>query len=426
MWKFIHYFLAGLAAFIILAGVGLFIVTRDEAPPYVADLTPRALAVPPEENAHLILKKLAAEFVTLPKDETYNAALERLHDDGTWMLTDAILVTRHADSIWGRFDAAEGLAQSELQPPSSTVKSYRYVSDLNKLWDVELIRIKLTTQTVGPDEALSLALLAQKRALHISDAGGTLIDTMVGIGLYAAAHESLVAIVTKNPRISSDSLRRCIDLLEKNRMSATAFADSLKTGYSHLPSEIEDMRKTHATESDFFGEDLPWGSQWLYKRNQTTRLLAQHTHRLIEAIDRPYWEIKSASQGTESPFLFAKVPTPDNAYGKYFVNLISPAYGSVLKSRLKVQTRVSVTQAWIALTLFERKNGHLPNSLVLLVPDYLPEIPRDYFTGEALRYSSMARTVWSAGENNLIIESADQKIPERAIALKLPRPTETH
>lgn len=424
MTKILRYSALTLGGFIVLAAVGLFIVTRDEAPPDIVDLTPRPLTVPPEENAFLILQKLAAEFSALPKDEAYIATLTRLDSENGWSITDATQVVHHADSIWPRFDAAAGLAQNDDALPTTSGKRYAYISGLNQLWDLALIRIKLTAQTAGPDQALTLALNTQRKARFISDAGGTMVETLVGLGMYAMAHQTLQEILTQGTP-SSAVLLPCIGELEKNRMSASAFADSFKTAYSHMPAEIEDMRRKHGSDSDSFDLDLPRGAQWLYKPNQTARILAEHTRKLINAIDQPYWVIKGASQINVSPFLFAKVPTPNNAYGKAFIEIIPAVYTSVLKSRMKVQTSVSVTQAWLAVTLFERANGRLPDSLDQLAPEYFPAVPRDYFTGKAIRYSAVALAVWSAGENDLILASADQEIPPRAIAMKLKPPAST-
>jgi hypothetical protein len=401
-----------------LSAIGLFVITRDEAAPEVGDLTPRPLTLPAEENGYFILQKLATEFAALPKDEDYDAALSRLRGENGWSISDAAVVVSHANSIWPQFDAATGQAQSNASLPSEQGKSRSYVSALNKLWEIAQIRIKLAAHTSGPDEALALALLAHRRALHIADAGGDYIDMVVGIGLHTSAHEELVKLLT-NDTPSSQAMRHCIDVLEETRMSAASCADSLKTGYAHMPAEIEAMRQAHGTDADFFGEDLPWGAQWLYKPNQTKRMAADLTRRLIAAIDQPYWVIKQASAPMVSPVLFAKVPTPDNAYGKYFMETIPGTLGSLLRIRLKAQTRVSVTQAWIAAILFERVHGNLPESLDQLVPEYFPTVPRDYFTGESIRYSPVVRAVWSAGENDLVLTSSDQEIPSRAIAMKL-------
>lgn len=419
MAKFLRYSTLILGGFIALAATGLFIVTRDEALPDNADLAPRPLAVPPEENAFFLLQKLAAEFTALPKDETYIAALARLSNEMTWSDDDAIRVIHSGKFDWSRFDAITGVSQSDAALSDETRKA-SYIADLNRLWEAALIRVNLAARTNDPDAALGLALNTQSKALILTDAGGTMVDTVIGLGVYMTAHETLVAVLTSTAP-SSESLRKAIVRLEKDRMSAAAFADSFKTAYRHMPAEIEKMRRQHGSDGWL---DLPPGAQWLYKPNQISHILAGHIRGFIRAIDQPHVKIESFFPKSESPFLFARVPTPDNAFGKSYAEEIR-TYASVLKSRLKIQTRVSVTQAWIAVILFERANGRLPDSLDQLVPEYLPAVPRDYFTGEAVRYSPTARSVWSAGENDLVLASSDQEIPTRAIVMTLKPPAPT-
>ncbi len=418
MAKPLRYSVLTVCTLIVLSALGLFIVTRDEAAPDVTDLTPPPLTVQPEENANLILQKLIIEFAALPKDEAYDAALARLNSENGWSITDATLVVHYADSIWPRFDAISGLAQNETALPTFSGKRRTYLSGIGNFWYPALIRIKLMAETVGPDPALNLALSTQKKALYISDAGGTMVETILGIGMYSIAHETLQENLLETTP-SNESLMACLGELEKSRMSASGLADSFKATYGHMQAEIEEMRQTHGKDSDSYGVDLPYGAQWLYKPNQTARILAEQIRKLIEAIDQPHWVIQNVAQTNLSPFLFAKVPTPDNAYGKAFIEVIPNTYASVLKSRMKVQTNVSVTQAWVAVTLFERSNGRLPDSLNQLVPEYLPAVPRDYVTGEAIRYSAAARAVWSAGEHDLVLVSSGQEIPPRAIVMKL-------
>ena len=45
----------------------------------------------------------------------------------------------------------------------------------------------------------------------------------------------------------------------------------------------------------------------------------------------------------------------------------------------------------------------LPASLAQLVPDYLPEVPLDYFDRAPIRYSRTNRAVWGIGPDNFSV-----------------------
>ena len=51
-----------------------------------------------------------------------------------------------------------------------------------------------------------------------------------------------------------------------------------------------------------------------------------------------------------------------------------------------VRSKAVFVRTAVAIERYRRANGALPPSLNVLVPDWLPEIPRDIFTGEVLQY----------------------------------------
>jgi len=78
--------------------------------------------------------------------------------------------------------------------------------------------------------------------------------------------------------------------------------------------------------------------------------------------------------------------------------------------RCKIQRELTVTA--IALKRYQLRHGKLPGSLSLLVPEFLPDLPRDYMNGKPLRYRLLrpsqgdsalnkngSFTLYSVGEN---------------------------
>lgn len=300
-----------LAGFIALSVVTLFIVTRDEAPPDIADLAPRPLAVHPEENALILLRKLAAEFDALTQDAAYITTLATLDDETAWTTNDALHFIRETDFAWARFDALPRASQSDAAFSAEINRPF-HGAGLNKLWMAALARLKLTARTKGADEAISLALNARSKALIVTDAGGTMIDMIIGMGLYSTAHDALVALLTSTTP-SSISLRQAIVRLEEDRPSIAGCAESFKTTFHRMPTEIENMRRRHDSDGWM---DLPSGAQWLYKPNQTSRVSAEHIRGFIQAIDQPHSKIGAFIPKTKSPFLSLECPRPTTPSGK--------------------------------------------------------------------------------------------------------------
>ncbi len=52
-----------------------------------------------------------------------------------------------------------------------------------------------------------------------------------------------------------------------------------------------------------------------------------------------------------------------------------------------------------AIKAYQAETGKIPISLDELVPKYIPEIPRDPFDGQPIRFSSEKKIIWSVGED---------------------------
>ena len=77
--------------------------------------------------------------------------------------------------------------------------------------------------------------------------------------------------------------------------------------------------------------------------------------------------------------------------------------GGWLRGMGQHNVRLRETRIRAAIALYERKNGQPPEQLEELVPDILPSVPIDPFSGQPMRYerTETGWKVWSVGENNL-------------------------
>jgi hypothetical protein len=69
----------------------------------------------------------------------------------------------------------------------------------------------------------------------------------------------------------------------------------------------------------------------------------------------------------------------------------------------KAQAWVGTARVGLALETYRAKTGSYPDSLAVLVPGILPELPEDPFTGTPLlcRLSDAEVLVYSVGENGI-------------------------
>jgi hypothetical protein len=87
--------------------------------------------------------------------------------------------------------------------------------------------------------------------------------------------------------------------------------------------------------------------------------------------------------------------------GGVITDLIWPALARTLQLDIRHQAHARVTQAGLAIERYRLAEGHLPQSLDNLVPDFLQTVPEDPFNGENLRYRNLKNgfVVYSVGED---------------------------
>jgi hypothetical protein len=88
-----------------------------------------------------------------------------------------------------------------------------------------------------------------------------------------------------------------------------------------------------------------------------------------------------------------------NAFGKVLVEIFRPDSQMDIKIVCHARCDQAGARILIALRRYERRNGHLPEKLEDLVPEFIEEVPRDPFDDQPLRYSRERRILWAVGEN---------------------------
>ncbi len=88
---------------------------------------------------------------------------------------------------------------------------------------------------------------------------------------------------------------------------------------------------------------------------------------------------------------------------KYYIisHLLVPSFDSIYASISKVQAHVRVAQVGLALERFRLAKGDYPATLAELIPEFLPTVPSDLFTGQPLiyRHEPGGAEVHSVGPN---------------------------
>jgi hypothetical protein len=129
---------------------------------------------------------------------------------------------------------------------------------------------------------------------------------------------------------------------------------------------------------------LPAANMVVASRREMTDTFERVTCRALEKIETPLWEDR------DSPSLDDEVRALENEpLGKFrylFVRLLVPAYDSLRNTIAASNGEREGVLIGLALELYHREHGKWPASLAELSPRWLPTVPLDRITGEALHY----------------------------------------
>lgn len=98
-----------------------------------------------------------------------------------------------------------------------------------------------------------------------------------------------------------------------------------------------------------------------------------------------------------------------NPYGEVLLTIPYPAIYRVVEISTRRDVSSRAMQLSLALQAYFVEHQHLPESLVELVPDYLPSIPADPYDGQPMRYSKERAIVYSVGDD--FIDSSGSDLP---------------
>jgi hypothetical protein len=157
----------------------------------------------------------------------------------------------------------------------------------------------------------------------------------------------------------------------------------------------------------------------IYKPNKTRRIYAEILREAVHAAGSDLAGLNESKRRTEKLSKQMQTRGPENMVGRMILNIVVPTSGGIVEAHTKQASRVSVTQALLAVRIYEKKHGRLPATLADLMPAILPAVPRDYYDNTDVKYSREAGFIWSGGRNHLVITTPDQALDHHDVALRI-------
>lgn len=174
-------------------------------------------------------------------------------------------------------------------------------------------------------------------------------------------------------------------------------------GNGHITAEgVRDLLQLMGTNSTSFEEFgpapiAPIAAALVADRADMTAMYNELMTEAERDLTLPMWEYETRSDARTKIERIAADPIQRVRYLP--IVLLMPALEKASQVAEQSRQRRDALLTGIALELFRRHNGAYPGALDALVPDYLPAVPPDRFTGKPLNYALIDAqpTLWSVG-----------------------------
>lgn len=140
---------------------------------------------------------------------------------------------------------------------------------------------------------------------------------------------------------------------------------------------------------------------------QPNKMMAIHATQMRHIIGIATADAATAA-ATPFPMDFKSMNTPfrgfnpfayENMGGELLLGMILPHLSGSLTNLRNLELHRALLTARIGVELFRRRTGRWPATLDDLVPDFLPQVPRDPWSGRTLKWDPKRRILWSVGED---------------------------
>jgi hypothetical protein len=398
---------------LVLVGLAAFMVFYDCPPPDDSDMLPRRNPVPDQSNplAQLLDSFSPKQYSEFQKEVSLDKKFKRLEFSG---IEKKRLFLQEHEEMLKAFDL---LRSSELErmrwPDTNNQQSMgdlykgrnaRDTVSVSALIHAEELRIQVLFASGGDKEAFRrcMDLLLLGSALDASQPSG--MQFFCGSLCRSSALRCLAWMLPQSTR-SSEELSEFKNQLTQKEVSRADVGFAISAEYQALKNSIISFKHTNAS-FDISGrpDELNNLLRLFIKPQMSNNLLLDLNRPIRLGIKKSWGSAVQALKITEQKNLEYKMAWPrswlsPNATGEYIIHALLGNAGGLLyiaAESLNSQRQGSII---LALRQFELMNGHLPELLDELVPEYLQDVPLDPYDDKPMRWNKESSKVYSVGRN---------------------------
>lgn len=403
IWGFVAAFLAALTPY------AVFICT-DAPPPEDGDLMPEERFVPPEENAYPEIVAIDAGAMADPWDfdspwfeglepnPAIDAEVYRfvLSEGDAWRGSAA---ARAAHALLGENVESFERLRAALRRPHYD-RGFDIDFDTSGYGDEIIQRRYLANWLMF---RFQVALLDGRSEDAVEEIELTLRLGTLTLNGSRSMVSTLVAVAILGVGLSCSD-----DLLEHHELDARALA--------RLSGVLDDAQVEQDAINRTIRSEYQWakdivreaGEEFWFKPNRTLDVIAGHHRVWLEERRKPLLEQRIPDTGSSPLWVDARPwrervieALSGNNLGGQYIHMLKSSSAKIEARLSSLRFRLDASRLAVACLRFHRRDGHLPESFDLLVPEFLPDIPSDPFTGDAVRYDPDRAVLWSPGSDGI-------------------------
>ena len=359
----------------------------DLSPPDTSDLVPDAIQVAVEDNAYTHFRA-AFKSLDWPKNDR---DVDSMYYGETW--DDGFVI-----DLLARNGPALALLNRGLRCTSYELYKTSDRDKLHPSW--QLLRIS---------KLMALKASQERRAGRIDQAWETCSD-LFRFGSFIALHPQGVI----EHRAGLNALERACDetrrLLQDDRLDdvrSLALLHQLNRMGPLARGWIRVVKAEFQFVSEAIDREIPGRpgrksriNGYMFQPERTRQAFAVFCRMMIGNGTRPYGEVQLSAGEPNPPEGVRKLLLLLRPNGMAGTVLPASDYlNRFLVGMYEAQGHLDGLRTILACRLYEIRNGRLPATLETLVPEYLPEVPRDPFDGKPFRYLRGQARVYSVGRD---------------------------
>lgn len=393
----------GVLFVICIVGVGLvlWIGGRDASEPDLSGLVPKENTVPEDQNAFPHLMAAASAFKP-PRDPS--AMVAYINDRPVHEKMIADFLESNAP-VFKKMDKV--LTFEQCQAPEG--KDASYISQWYQVAILFAVRSAHARKAGRFSESTDAAIALIHLGDMIHPDAKYIADYTAGTKILQLGLEE-VDFIVHSESVASKDLHRLADTLAELKTMNQGLASAIKNKYLTVAESIDSFRSRKKSLEQSFDDtyNLPyilrkttWYPAYMFKENETKGRLAVLYRDMAANVQKNYADMKSYDLEqflglVGSRYRFYLSP---NFVGRIFYAFTTPEFQSFLDGKFQLDGTARAMRLLVALKLFERENGALPERLEALCPTYLPNVPVDPFDGKPFRYSRDKELIYSVSKD---------------------------